>query len=77
MYPSYMMSVSHNSKDISSCKIDKAAQYHVPDEPSLPFQQIISLQQKYTHNVFDVHRLLRFLGMFEFILNSILLFSIC
>ena len=32
-----------------------AAQYHVPDEPMLPFPKIISLEHKYTHYVLDVH----------------------
>ena len=36
-------------------KIDQAAQYQVPDEPMLLFPQIISLQQKYTHHVLDIH----------------------
>ena len=29
--------------------------YHMPDKPMLPFPQIISLEQKYTHHVLDVH----------------------
>ena len=40
---------------LSTCKIDQAAHYHVPDDPMLPFPQIISLQQKYTYHVLDVH----------------------
>ena len=55
MYIKYMMSVSHDVEDLSSCKIDQAARYHVPDEPMLPFTQIITLQQKHPHHVLDVH----------------------
>ena len=39
----------------TSCKTDQAVQYHVPDEPMLPFPRLISLEQKYTHHVIDVH----------------------
>jgi len=55
MYIKYMMSVPHDVQDLSSCETDYAVVYHVPDEPMLPFPQIISLEQKYTHHVLDVH----------------------
>ena len=55
MYVKYMMSVSHDVLDLSSCKTELAVQYHVPEIPILPFPQIISLGQKYTHHVVDVH----------------------
>ena len=55
------MPFSHDVYDLSSCKIDKAAQCHVSDEPMPPLPQIISLQQIYTHDVLDVVSSQRFL----------------
>ena len=43
MYIQEMIYISHDVYDQSSCKIAKMANCHVPDDPMLPFPEIIPL----------------------------------
>ena len=50
----YRIWFSHDVLDLTSCKLAKASNYHVPEEPMLPFPMNISLELKYTYPVHDI-----------------------